>query len=125
MSINALAILLIFLAIGARVLFSHLLVNQKKAFEAVLADLRKARGNLQHEKERREAAEQVLRFHMRRKDELPHLIREKQEDLEKLEKEEEEEGQKEGEEGKSEEEKKEDRHEIGVSGRRRKMDEGS
>ena len=56
MSINVLACLLIFLAIIARDLVSHLLLSQKKALEGLITELRTVRAKLRHEQERRKAA---------------------------------------------------------------------
>ena len=118
MPINVLAVVLIFLAIGARVLVSFRLQAQKKALLSLVEDYRAVRVDLGHERERRKAAEDLLGFYRRQLDELPRKIAEAQEELERLEKEEEEEEKKEeGEEGKSEEEKKEDRHEIRIASR--------
>lgn len=123
MPINVLAIALIFLAIGARVFLTHRLQAQKKALQILIEELRSVRVTLGHERERLKAAQDLLGFHKRHLDELPHKIAEAQEELERLEKEEEEEGKKEeGEEATSEEERKEDRHEIRIAGRGARSD---
>jgi len=123
MSTNILAFLLIFLAIGARVLFSYLLQSQKKALQSQIVELSTVRVKLKHEQERHKAAEELLAFYKRQLDDLPHQISEAREDLERLEKKEEEKKEVvEEEEEKSEEEKKEDRHEIKVAGRGRERE---
>ncbi len=95
MSVNVLAFLLIFLAIGARVFLTYRLQSQKKALQILIEELRSVRVTLGHERERLKAAQDLFGFHKRHLDELPHKISEAQEELERLAKEEEEELKKE------------------------------
>ena len=108
MSTTVLAFILILLAVGARVLASNLLLRRKEELRKLVAALGAARANLEHARERRKAAEQLVGFYERQKIELHHKITETQEDLEKLE-------SGEGREEEEEEGKEEDPHEIRLS----------
>ena len=96
-SATLLAAILIIVVIGVRIVTGSLLNSSKRALAEVNGRLRAARTELDFARERRKAAENVLYFSERQKEDLAGKIQMHQQDLEALEAEDEE--GKEGEEG--------------------------
>ena len=79
------AIVLIIMALGARILTTTLLAGRKKEISKITAALRGARAELEFAKERTKAAESVISFSERQKRDLIEQIGYTREDLKILE----------------------------------------